>query len=134
VTDTFSKYAVCKPVAKSNAKTVAKFLFEDIICIFARIPQKPLSACNQAFLGIVITHLNILMGIKQLKTSGYRAQVNSITGRFNGTLVECLSMFFNEKLNDWSKYVKPITYAYNSTIQSSTKLTMHITFLFIPKI
>jgi hypothetical protein len=123
LTDTFSKYAVCKPVAKSNAKTVAKFLFEDIICTFARIPQKLLSDCNQAFLGKVVIHLNILMGIKQLKTSGYRAQVNSITERYNGTLVECLSIFVNEKLNDWSKYVKPVTYAYNSTIQSSTKLS-----------
>jgi hypothetical protein len=82
-----------------------------------------LSDCNQAFLGEIITHLNILMGIKQLKTSDYRAQVNSITQRYNGTLVECLIMFVNEKLYDWSKYVKTVTYAYNSTLQSSTKLT-----------
>jgi len=50
LTDTFSKFAICKPVYKSDAKTVAKFIFESLIGIYAVVPEKLLSDCNQAFL------------------------------------------------------------------------------------
>jgi hypothetical protein len=120
LTDTFSKFAICKPVAKSNAKTVAKFLFEDLICAYCRTPERILSDCNLAFLGKVVTHLNVLMGIKQVKTSGYRPNVNSITERYNHTIAECLSLFVNEKQTNWTKYVKPICFAYNATVQASS--------------
>ncbi len=51
LTETFSKFAICKAVAKSDAKTFAKFLFEDLICAYARTPERLLSDCNLAFLG-----------------------------------------------------------------------------------
>jgi hypothetical protein len=121
LTDNFSKFAVCKPVAKPNAKSAANFIFQDIICTFARIPDRILSDCAPSFLGKIVTHLNILMGIKQTKTSGYRPSTNSVTERFNGTLANCLSLYVNKKMNDWSKYVKAIQYAYNSSVHSSTK-------------
>jgi len=120
LTDNFSKFAICKPVAKNNAKSAAKFIFEDVICAYAHTPKRILSDCSQSFLGKIVSHLNILMGIKQVKTSGYRPSTNSVTERYNGTLAECLSLYVNEKQTNWSKYVKPITFAYNATIQAST--------------
>jgi hypothetical protein len=111
LTDYFSKFAVYK--------AIAKFTFEDLICTYGRIPEK-ISDRSQSFIGKVVSHLNILLGIKETKTSGYRPSTNSVTERFNGTLSECLSLYVNEKQSNWSKYVKPITFAYNSTKQSST--------------
>jgi len=97
LTDYFSKFAICKPVAKNNAKAVAKFIFEDLICSYGRIPTRLLSDCSQAFIGKMVSHLNILLGIKQVKTSGYKPSTNSVTERFNGTLADCLSIYVNEK-------------------------------------
>ena len=120
LTDNFSKLAICKPVCTTNAKSVAKFIFEDLILTYACIPNKLLSDCSQSFLGKIVTNLNILMGIKQIKTSGYKPSTNSVTERFNGTLANCLSMYANEKQNNWSKYVKCVVFAYNCTVQAST--------------
>ena len=120
LTDNFSKLAICKPVTSMSAKNVAKFLFEDLILTYAVIPNKLLSDCSQSFLGSVVSHLNIFMGIKQLKTSGYKPSTNSITERFNATLAECLSLYVNEKQTDWYKFVKPVVFAYNCTVQAST--------------
>jgi putative transposase len=72
LTDYFSKFAVCKAIAKNNARTAAKFIFEDLICTYGRIPERILSDRSQSFIGKVVSHLNILLGIKQTKTSGYR--------------------------------------------------------------
>jgi hypothetical protein len=63
------------------------------------------------------------MGFKQVKTSGYRPICVSITERYNHTLTECLSLFVNEKQINWSKFVKPVTFVYNATVQSSTKFS-----------
>ena len=71
VTDTFSKYAICKAVRRSDAENVAKFLFNDIICIYGA-PQRILSDRAQCFLGKLIRELNKLMGIEQRMTSGLR--------------------------------------------------------------
>jgi hypothetical protein len=60
------------------------------------------------------------MGIKQVKTSGYRPNVNSITERYDHTIAECLSPFVSEKQTNWTKYVKPICFAFNTTVQSSS--------------
>ena len=120
LTDNFSKLAICKPVATTNAKSVAKFLFEDLILTYACIPQKILSDCSQSFIGKIVSNLNILMGIKQVKTSGYRPSTNSVTERYNGTLAHCLSMYVNEKQTNWSKYVKSVVFAYNCTVQASS--------------
>ncbi len=56
------------------SKTIAKnkLIFEDLICTYVRIPEKILSDRSQSFIGKVVSHLNILLGIKQTKTSGYR--------------------------------------------------------------
>ena len=120
LTDNFSKIALAKPMATKNAKSVAKFIFEDLILTYACIPQKLLSDCSQSFLGKIVSHLNILMGIKQLKTSGFRPSTNSLTERYNCSLGHCLSMYVNKEQNDWAKYVKPVVYAYNCTVQAST--------------
>ena len=120
LTDNFSKLAVAKPVSSTSSKLVAKFIFEDIILTYAAIPQKLLSDCSQSFLGKVVSHLNILMGIKQVKTSGYKPSTNSITERYNGTLAQSLAMYVNDSQSNWSQFVKPVVFAYNSTVQEST--------------
>ncbi len=52
------------------SKTIAKnkLIFEDLICTYVRIPEKILSDRSQSFIGKVVSHLNILLGIKQTKT------------------------------------------------------------------
>jgi hypothetical protein len=51
ITDTFSKFAICKPVRRNNTKTADKFIFEHVICAYVRIPAKLLSDCSQSFFG-----------------------------------------------------------------------------------
>jgi hypothetical protein len=82
LTDTFSKYAICKAVKKSDAKNVTNFLFYDLICIYEN-PKRILSGRNQSFLGKVIRELNKLFGIEQRMSSGFKPSTQSITERFN---------------------------------------------------
>ena len=120
LTDNFSKFAIVKPVTSTGARSVAKFIFEDLILTFGVIPPKFLSDCHKSFMGKIVKHLNILMGIKQVRTSGYKPSTNSITERYNGTLADCLSKYCDRKQSNWSRYVKPLCYAYNATIQART--------------
>lgn len=119
LTDTFSKFAICQPVKSSNAKLVAKFIFEDVICTFCTVPERIQSDRNQSFLGNVVSDLNILMRMKKVRTSGYCPSTSAVTERFTGTLIDCVSMFVNKNHNNWTYLIKPLVYAYNGIMVQS---------------
>lgn len=68
-------------------------------------------------------NLNKLLNIETRHTSGYHPRCNSVTKRYNGTLADCLLMYVNKEQTNWSNYVQPVTFAYNSSFQNTIKTT-----------
>jgi hypothetical protein len=53
-------------------------------------------------------------------TTGYHAQTNGLTERFNRTLANMLSMYVNQEHKDWDEILPYVTFAYNTSVQETT--------------
>ena len=120
LTCSFTKYAIAKPTRKADAKTVAKFLFYDVMCTYG-CPKVIITDRAQCFMGKVFKEFNKLLGIKHVKSSGFHPTTNSITERFNDVLGVCLTMYCNKNQTNWSDMVLPVVFGYNSARHPITK-------------
>ena len=63
--------------------------------------------------------MTMALGIEQRPAAAYMPQIQGLTEKFNHTLVKALSHYTVEKPNQWSNYVKFVTFAYNTTVNES---------------
>jgi hypothetical protein len=122
--DHFTKWVEAFAIEKPDAQTVAKHFVENIVCRFGT-PEKLLSDRGKAFIGEVMTEVNRLLEVKQLRTSGYHPQTNGMTEQFNKTMMEMLSMFVSSHQRDWDEYLPYVMFAYRNSIHSSTQETLY---------
>lgn len=64
-----------------------------------------------------------MVAAKQLPTTAYRPQINGNAELFNRTLVARSRHYVSEHQSDWSKFVQPLTYAFNIPVNWSTGTT-----------
>ena len=117
--DYFSKYLITKATPNYTAFTTAKFLFEDVICKHGLF-YKLISDQGRNFESKVIEELTKLLKIKKVKTSAYNPKANGEIERINKTIKQMLKNYVNEFHTDWDEYLCQITYAYNTSIHTST--------------
>ena len=67
-----------------------------------------------------------LLELKKTRTMPYRPQSDGQTERFNKTLQQMLSMFVNERRDDWDDHLCFLLFAYNSAMQHSTRCTPNL--------
>lgn len=116
--DYFSKYVVGVPTKDQTAKTIAKIFFEEIICKFGA-PATLLSDRGTNFLGEIMSEIYKLMNVKKVNTTAYHPQCNGLVERFNQTLVNSLSALCDTRKSNWSEYIAPAIFTYNTTIQAT---------------
>ena len=65
------------------------------------------------------------LGVKKLRTSGYRPQTNGLTEQSNTTVKNYLTTFLesSEGKENWDILLKLLSYAYNSSVHTSTGYT-----------
>jgi hypothetical protein len=61
-----------------------------------------------------------LLGAKQLFTTAYHSSTNVQVERFNQTVLKSVTHFVSKRQDDWDEIAGVATYAYNTTIQSTT--------------
>lgn len=116
ITDTSTRYAISLPCRNMEANTVADKLLE-VFTIFG-FPEVITHDQGTHFINKVLTYLTKNLQITQRPSAAYCPQVQGLVERFNQTLIQAL-MHYTEGKN-WSKLVKPITFAYNITPHVST--------------
>lgn len=116
ITDTSTRYAISIPCRNMEANTVAEKLL-DVFTIFG-FPEVITHDQASHFMNKVLTYLTKNLQITQRPSAAYCPQVQGLVERFNQTLIQCL-MHYTEG-NNWSKLIKPITFAYNITPHVST--------------
>src|SRR5690606_20032872 len=57
------------------------------------------------------------------RTTAYHPQCNGLTERFNHTLADMLSMYVNSTHSNWDTILPFVTYAYNTSVQTSSGFT-----------
>jgi hypothetical protein len=117
--DYFTKWPEAKAVKVDNAKEVAKFIYEEIICRHG-CPEKILSDRGTHFNNKMIEELMDKFEIKHRFSTSYHPKTNGLVERFNKTLCESLAKLGGNK--NWDDKIAPVLFAYRNKRQESTKL------------
>ena len=114
IIDCYSKFCILLPQADHTAETVAKALFERVICYFG-VPERVLSDNGPEFVGGVWKALGRLMGHELLHTSPYHPQGNGVVERLNRTCANLLrATLIENKSEDWPRVVPSVMLTLNA--------------------
>src|SRR5215216_2295667 len=120
--DYFTKWPEARAIKDIKADTVAKFLYEDVICRHGA-PEEILTDRGASFMNQVVDQLCQKFQTKHRLTSPYRSQTNGMVERFNCTIGECLAKLVYDQENEWDNYVSSILFAYRTMKHKSTNYT-----------
>src|SRR6266498_1817700 len=125
--DYFTKYPEVRALANANARNVANFLYEDIICRHG-CPRKIISDRGTHFNNQVIENLLERFKIRHNLSTPYHPKTNGLVERFNKTICESLAKL-NEERENWDEYISLTLFAYRTKINKSTQFTpFHLTY------
>ena len=122
-TEHTSRFVEAFPIPNSQATTIARVLVDEI-CFRYGAPQCLLSDLGANLISAVVEETCKLFKIERIHTSPYHPQTNSLLEKYNETLCKNLAMYVNPNHTDWDLYVRPICYAYNTSVcTESTQFT-----------
>lgn len=113
-----TKYAIAKPYKKADGKTTVNFLI-DIISQYGAISEIH-SDRGLHFTNNLVKDLLTTLNIKNTFSIAYRPQSQGQTEKFNGTLIDMISHFVQEKPQKWSQIIKYVLFGYNSSKNETT--------------
>ena len=118
--DYLTKWPEIFAVADQRAHTIAQLLVEQIISRHG-VPAELLSDQGANFLSGFIKEVSRILGIKQLNTTAYHSQTDSLVERFNCTLTAMLSKVVEKNGKDWDTKLPYVLFAYRTSMQESTR-------------
>ena len=107
-----------------RAETVAKFIIQKIVLVFGA-PINILTDQGVQFTSALMQNFLHAMSTTHVRTSAYHPQTNSLVENFNKTLTSMLSMYCNTDQKNWDEALPYVTFAFNSSIQESTRSSPH---------
>ncbi len=120
VTDQISKYAIAIPVNNTLEETIVEQMQIHVFYKFGP-PDILISDQGTNLNGWLSKDLYAYWGIKHIRTTPYHPQSNGQVENFNHTLAKALAIQILKYKDLWDKYVYPTTYAYNNTVNETTK-------------
>ena len=118
-TDSATRWFIAVPTKDRSAKTVAKFLYDNIICSFGA-PVELVSDRSKSFLNETIEELNKSHKIGHLKTSSYHPRSNGLGERPHQTFNGILSRMCQGDPDRWTKFVTRAVFAMRVRVHSTT--------------
>lgn len=123
--DHFTRWIEAIPLAKNDAETIARKFIENIICRHG-VPEKLLTDCGSNFTAKILEHTMSILTVQHMKTAVYHHQANGMVEKMAKTVEEVLSMYVSNHQRDWDVLLPYVTFAYNTSIHSSTGRTPFI--------
>lgn len=120
-----SKFLETKAVRKADAETVAKFILEQIICRHG-VPKIIQSDQGTVFTSELFRTLNNMLGIQQNFSTTYHPASQGQIERCHAVIHDFISLYMSDSMEyqkDWDLFLPHITFAINSSVHSTTKLT-----------
>lgn len=117
--DYFTKYAVAEATPDQTATTVARVLFNKIVCQFGA-PSSLVSDQGPCFESEVFKQLCQLCGIAKMRTTSYHPQGNGLVERQNRTIKEMIAKYINSNHDNWDLVLDQVMFAYNNSVHEST--------------
>ena len=116
--DYLTKWPEVFPVKDRSATTVVTCLAE--LVWRHGVPAKIIHDRAAKFLSDVLQDTAMILGIKQLPTSGEHPQSDGLVERFNRTLKTMLMKLVEKKGKNWDKLLGPVLLAYRTSPHSSS--------------
>jgi hypothetical protein len=120
--DHFTKYLQIYPLRNITAESVAKKIVKSWCCIFG-IPETILSDGGTQYQSKLIDLIYDYFDIKRLKTTPFHPAGNGLSERAVGTVKTMIKAFISDDQKNWDTYLNELSFAYNSAVHSSTKMT-----------
>ncbi|UYV77837.1 hypothetical protein LAZ67_15002540 [Cordylochernes scorpioides] len=124
IVDHFSKYALAIPVKDTKAETTCNALLDNLFYVFGT-PKCIISDQGKSFDSSTFRDFTRLYGIKHIMASVAHPQTNGLCEKLNGVIKNGIRVYLEDDHTEWPRFVKTATFAYNSSIQSSTQVTPH---------
>jgi len=120
--DYFSKWSEARVLPDKSAESVARFLYDDIICRHG-CPLIHITDQGREFLNKLLSELFRLTGTKQRVTSAYHPQANGLVERQNRTIKNCFLKVLQDNSNKWPYILQGVLFAHRTTQHTSTKFS-----------
>jgi hypothetical protein len=122
IVDRFSKHTRTVPLKNITAEEVSKAFVNEWYCIYGA-PIVLLSVNGTQFVSKFFQSVCRLLGVKQVFTTAYHPASNGQCERFNRTVLSAITHYISDNQDNWNELSYTATYAYNTTVQSSTGYT-----------
>ena len=120
IADYFSKWTEAFPIFKDKcAYTVADVLVNNIILWFG-MPLVIHSDQGREFENGLMKSLCSLLGCVKTRTAPYHPESDGMVERFNRTCLMMLSMFVNDRRDNWHELLPFVMHAYCTSVHEST--------------
>ena len=119
IADYFSKWTEAFPIENKCADTVADVLVDKIILRFEMtLVIHSDQGCE--FENVLMKSLCTLLGCVKTRTAPYHPKSDGMVERFNRTCLMMLSMFVNDRQDNWSELLPFVMHAYHTSVHEST--------------
>ena len=118
IADYFSKWTEAFPMKNKCADTVADILVENIILRFG-MPLVIHSDQGREFENGLMKSVCALLGCTKTRTAPYHPESDGMIERFNRTCLMMLSMFVNDRRDNWHELLPFIMHAYRTSVHES---------------
>jgi transposase InsO family protein len=125
VEDYYSKYAEAYSLNDHTAQTVGDKLLTEFICRFG-VPSSIHTDQGREFESNLFQHLCKVLGADKTRTTPYHPESVGMVERQNRTIQQMLSMYVNERRDDWSDHLDLVMMAYRSSVHHSTGCTPNL--------
>lgn len=119
IADYFTKWTEAFPIKDKCADTVADILVREIVCRFG-MPLVIHSDQGREFENGLMHSMCDLLGCTKTKTAPYHPASDGMIERFNRTCVMMLSMFVNDRRDNWDELLPFVMHAYRTSVHEST--------------
>ena len=124
VVDHFTRFVQAYPTKNKSAKAAANHIFNDLVLNFG-FPKRIHHDLGKEFNNRLFDKLHQLSGIAKSNTTPYHPMGNGKCERMNRTLINMLKTLPKNFKNNWKDHLKPLVFAYNNTVNSSTGFAPH---------
>ena len=119
IADYFSKWTEAVPMKNKCADTVADLLVDNIILRFG-MPLVIHSDHSREFENGLMKSLCTMLGCTKTRTAPSHPESDGMIERYNHTCLMMLSMFVNDRRDNWHKLLPFVMHAYRTSVHEST--------------
>ena len=122
VIDHFTKWVELFPMRNQEAATVAKLVFDKIICVHG-CPIQILSDRGKNFESQLFQELCKLLQIDKVRTTAYQPATNGQIERFHATMHRMIAKWVDRDHRNWDDTLPAVAFAYRSSVNEVTGFT-----------